>query len=159
MSAYIKRRITTELPTTLEPGEEIYYQDANGNLTLWVGHEDGSAWPSVGYKEYVALMFQEGTNAPIPIVLSNTIGDVTWSRIGTGIYRTNTGPFGSSQKIYTSPYGAYTSSPNADDFYIAVSPYTSIDGYYIEIDTLFGATGVLTDDALSGAPLTIRVYP
>jgi hypothetical protein len=44
--------VVTTLPTTLAYGQEVYYKDANGNLTLWVGHEDGSAWPSVGYKEY-----------------------------------------------------------------------------------------------------------
>jgi hypothetical protein len=46
--------IVTTLPTTLEYGKEVYYKDASGNLTLWVGHEDGSAWPAVGYKEFTA---------------------------------------------------------------------------------------------------------
>jgi hypothetical protein len=87
MSAYIKRTIVTELPTTLEVGQEVYYQDANGNLTLWVGHEDGSAWPSVGYKEYVAIWSQVGTNAPIAVVKSNTIGIVSLSRPDMGISR------------------------------------------------------------------------
>jgi hypothetical protein len=29
----------------------VWYIDANGVETLWVGREDGSAWPAVGYKE------------------------------------------------------------------------------------------------------------
>ena len=46
--------VTTPLPTTLEYGKEVYYKNASGNLTLWVGREDGSAWPAVGYKEFTA---------------------------------------------------------------------------------------------------------
>jgi hypothetical protein len=78
--------VVTTLPTTLQYGQEVYYKDASGNLTLWVGHEDGTAWPAVGYKEYVALLTQEGTNAPVATVLSNTLGSGTWSREVAGVY-------------------------------------------------------------------------
>lgn len=73
MSGYIERTIVTELPTTLETGREVYYQDANGNLTLWVGHADGSAWPAVGYKEYRALVIQSGTDNPVITVRNNDL--------------------------------------------------------------------------------------
>jgi len=97
MSAYIKRRITTELPTTLEAGEEIYYQDANGNLTLWVGRADGTAWPACGFTTYSAKV--KVTSAAVLTILSvkeNTMGTVT---IGS--------PFGTSsfQLILPSSYG------------------------------------------------------
>ena len=52
--------VVTTLPTTLQYGQEVYYKDASGNLTLWVGHEDGTAWPAVGYKE---LELNMGTNS------------------------------------------------------------------------------------------------
>ena len=78
--------ITTTLPTTLEYGKEVYYKDASGNLTLWVGHEDGTAWPAVGYKEYVALLTQTGTTAPVASVISNTVGTVTFSYDDVGFY-------------------------------------------------------------------------
>ena len=51
--------VTATLPTTLEYGEEVYYTDANGNLTLWVGHSDGTAWPVCGYKEWVGVIFAD----------------------------------------------------------------------------------------------------
>jgi hypothetical protein len=37
----------------------VWYIDANGVETLWVGHEDGSAWPSVGYKELTVTIFND----------------------------------------------------------------------------------------------------
>jgi hypothetical protein len=72
----IKRTITTTLPTSLPDGEEIYYQDPNGNLTLWVGHEDGSAWPSVGYKE-LKLLISINQAITISEVLCNQLGAFT----------------------------------------------------------------------------------
>jgi hypothetical protein len=51
--------VTTTIPTTLEYGQEVYYKDASGNLTLWVGHEDGTAWPAVGYKELTVTIYND----------------------------------------------------------------------------------------------------
>jgi hypothetical protein len=80
--------VTATLPTTLEYGKEVYYKDASGNLTLWVGHEDGSAWPAVGYKEYVALLTQVGGESPpIATVKLDTLGGTTYTRISEGVYR------------------------------------------------------------------------
>jgi hypothetical protein len=73
--------VVTTLPTTLAYGQEVYYKDANGNLTLWVGHEDGTAWPSCGYKQYVAL-FDAGTPVNLRVLL-NTTGH-TLSVVETG---------------------------------------------------------------------------
>jgi hypothetical protein len=78
--------VVTTLPTTLAYGQEVYYKDANGNLTLWVGHEDGSAWPSVGYKEYRANIVQSSTGIPVATVLINTIGAFSFTRGGVGQY-------------------------------------------------------------------------
>jgi hypothetical protein len=65
--------VVTTLPTTLAYGQEVYYKDANGNLTLWVGHEDGSAWPSVGYKECVLTIHANSAAiTSIEVVRDNT---------------------------------------------------------------------------------------
>jgi hypothetical protein len=81
--------IVTTLPTTLEYGKEVYYKDASGNLTLWVGHEDGTAWPAVGYKEYTAYLLNTGTTtAPSVTVKIDTIGGTTtYNRQSVGMYR------------------------------------------------------------------------
>jgi hypothetical protein len=51
VSDFVRLNETTTLPTTLPAGQQVWYIDANGVETLWVGRENGSAWPAVGYKE------------------------------------------------------------------------------------------------------------
>ena len=55
--------VVTTLPTTLQYGQEVYYKDASGNLTLWVGHEDGTAWPAVGYKRLAISIADPSTGS------------------------------------------------------------------------------------------------
>lgn len=53
-----------------------------------------------GIQLYKALLYQTGTNPPIPTIFQNTIGDITWTRNNTGIYiGTKTGSF-TLNKIY-----------------------------------------------------------
>jgi hypothetical protein len=42
--------------------------------------------PVVGYKKYIALISQTGTNDPTVSILENTIGDIVWTRGGVGDY-------------------------------------------------------------------------
>lgn len=67
--------VVTTIPTTLAYGQEVYYKDPNGNLTLWVGHEDGSAWPAVGYKE-LTLVGTDGGGIDNYHISTNAIGAV-----------------------------------------------------------------------------------
>lgn len=39
------------------------------------------------YKVYTALLTQVGTNTPEPIILENSIGNITWTREGEGQYK------------------------------------------------------------------------
>ena len=90
VSDFVRLNETTTLPTTLPEGLTVWYIDPNGVETLWVGREDGSAWPAVGYKEYVALLTQTGTNAPVvTTVLSNNVGTVTFSYDDVGFFLGN----------------------------------------------------------------------
>jgi hypothetical protein len=80
--------ITTTLPTVLAQGEQIIYRDANGVQSLWIGNADGEAWPAVGYKEYVAMLTQNGTDAPVATsIMKNDIGITSWTRQDIGIYQ------------------------------------------------------------------------
>jgi len=93
--------ITTTLPTTLEYGKEVYYKDASGNLTLWVGHEDGTAWPAVGYKElrFVGFYSSFDSEASISLLEKNEIGaslsisDITATGYSVSIGIDRTGPY------------------------------------------------------------------
>jgi hypothetical protein len=60
VSDFVRLNETTTLPTTLPAGQQVWYIDSNGVETLWVGREDGSAWPAVGYKEYVGRIYKDG---------------------------------------------------------------------------------------------------
>ena len=67
--------VVTTLPTTLAYGQEVYYKDTNGNLILFVGQENGTALPSCGYKEYIALFDVVGSGEnPNLRVKYNTAG-------------------------------------------------------------------------------------
>ena len=147
--------VTTTLPTTLEYGKEVYYKDASGNLTLWVGHEDGTAWPAVGYKEYVALLTQTGEDAPVATVLSNTLGSVVWSYEGVGQYHGTSSLITSAQTFVS-----FSSTSSNADFRlgdesgpIQFGPRT---GYVLVSTSDVGLNS--SDDALSNY-ITIRVYP
>ena len=41
----------------------------------------------IPYKVYTALLNQTGTDAPVATVLENTIGAITWERLGVGNYK------------------------------------------------------------------------
>ena len=41
------------------------------------------------YKVYTALLSQTGTSAPVPTVLENTLGEITWAYSNTGNYNIN----------------------------------------------------------------------
>ena len=138
--------ITTTLPTTLEYGKEVYYKDASGNLTLWVGHEDGTAWPAVGYKEYVAVLTQTGIGAPVATVKINTLGGTTsYSRQSEGIYRAVNSAF----VIQGDPNVAWRSVD--DNSYVIETTQTG----FVEFISVFEGSPI---DGLNYL-FTYRVYP
>ena len=147
--------VVTTLPTTLQYGQEVYYKDASGNLTLWVGHEDGSAWPAVGYKEYVALLTQEGTNAPVATVLSNTLGAIVWSYVQIGFYNgTLSNAFTANKSnVMISPFGVNASA--GTEVAVAFLASESV----VSVGTLVSRDGEGVNDELGSTPIFIRVYP
>jgi hypothetical protein len=155
VSDFVRLNETTTLPTTLPPGLQVWYIDLNGVETLWVGREDGSAWPAVGYKEYVAFLSQSGTDAPVATVLSNTLGSVVWSYEGVGQYH------GTSSLITaTQTFVSFSSTSSNADFRlgdesgpIQFGPRT---GYVLVSTSDVGLNS--SDDALSNY-ITIRIYP
>lgn len=143
--------VTATLPTTLEYGEEVYYTDANGNLTLWVGHSDGSAWPVCGYKEWVGIINQTGTSAPTADVLFNTFGTVTPTRSDVGVYA-----FSYASVSPNTPV-CFISDAVAGEatFIIKAEPATTSVAVY----TYDGATPSDSIVGTSNTTLVIRIYP
>lgn len=103
------------------------------------------------YKSYVALLTQTSTNAPIPIVLENTIGTIVWTYDSTGSYiGTLTGAFTVDKTFLV------CSITNGDkDIIIQSSVTPSPDTVLV----YSWDTGTLANDILVNTPIEIRVYP
>jgi hypothetical protein len=158
VSDFVRLNVTDTLPTTLPAGLQVWYIDPNGVETLWVGREDGSAWPAVGYKEYRALISQSFTNAPVATVRIDTIGgSPVWSRSGVGVYvLTNAGKFTTGKKsLSATQRTSFLGDPMAEGIQLTVSE-TSPNQDICQLNLY--EDGVANDGLLAYF-FTIRVYP
>jgi hypothetical protein len=108
--------------------------------------------PDPGYLEYVALLTQTGTNAPVATILNNTLGVVpVWSYIATGIYPltyTNSFPTGKTVIfLHNVALGVQT-------IYARNLTNDAVTVYTFNTDT-----GLAADAVLSQTMLFVRVYP
>ena len=150
VSDFVRLNETTTLPTTLPAGQQVWYIDANGVETLWVGHEDGSAWPAVGYKEYSALLNQNSTSAPVATVIVNTIGiNPAYSRSGNGEYTAT----------FTGIDADYFIYPTGDIYLNAGDVIISYVKNFEVVVISTAESGNLSDGVLFNTTFTIRVYP
>jgi hypothetical protein len=109
----------------------------------------------VGYKEYVALLTQEGTNAPVATVLSNTLGAIVWSYVQIGFYNgTLSNAFTANKSnVMISPFGVNASAGTE----VAVAFVASAS--VVSVGTLLSRDGEGVNDELGSTPIFIRVYP
>ncbi|HRN79970.1 MAG TPA: hypothetical protein PKY29_04425 [Ferruginibacter sp.] len=96
------------------------WQVLKADSTLIISGDSIRANPRkiLGYREYVAHLQQEGTDAPVATVLKNTLGGtVVWARSSTGIYTaTLVGAF-TSGKTTVKHNNRYISPPFENDIY------------------------------------------
>lgn len=71
--------VTNILSHTASGTNNVYLPTSSGTLALLSD-------VSVKYKVYTAILIQTDINAPTPIILENTLGDITWSRATNGQY-------------------------------------------------------------------------
>jgi len=62
------------------------------------------------YKEYVALITQTGTDAPVATEVINTIGSITWSRQDVGYYKATSSTLFTSGKTFINDNGEWNGS-------------------------------------------------
>lgn len=141
----------------------IHKDEVSGKY--YVHRNDGSepavelidaAIPEAPYKKYVALLTQSDADAPVAIVLENTIGAIVWTRAGAGFYKATL-------------LNAFT----ADKTFIQATPHddgaafkrnvlnfgiTSVSEIYVNAYDN-AATGSTADGALKNTSIEIRVYP
>lgn len=106
--------------------------------------------PARPYKVYTALLSQFGTDAPVAIVLENTIGTIVWTRFNEGEYRgTLIGAFTNCWTIIN-----VNNVNNNGDF-----AYAKIMRQSINVVVIVTVTdGVVTDGMLESTEIEIRVY-
>lgn len=116
------------------------------------------------YKEYVATVTQSGStpaDAPIPVVLKNTLGGtLVWSRNGTGDYlATLTGAFPTDNKviILTSFSGSNLNPLN--DVGLTTYGVNDVDSLYFSTAVIDNTGARTISDSVMNISLIIRVYP
>lgn len=107
-------------------------------------------WSWGGPSEYVALLTQSGTDAPVATVLKNTLGGtVVWSYAGVGVYEgTLAGAFPISQCVGWTGANDF----NAVDTSQAQPRVVRVDNDTIRITSVDG------DGIMTGTPLIIQRY-
>lgn len=111
------------------------------------------------YLVYVAMLQQDGTDAPTAIVLENTIGDIVWTRLDIGTYRGTLANAFPANRTWIIP--SYTTLINGGD-QIIVCDLIRISDNQIEMN-LFDITDLSSADLMLADPLSltveIRIYP
>lgn len=133
-------------------------QDAFDELTTATANFNGGG--ASPYKVYTALLTQSGTDAPVAIVLENTLGgDVIWSYAGVGLYTLSspTNVFISNKTCFfvdvVRDLGTFSTSE------VLVS-YDLITPNSIDITTIDTSNGVHANAnaVLNNTTIEIRVY-
>ena len=104
----------------------------------------------IPYKVYIAILSQTDDDAPIPVVLENTLGgDITWARDAEGEYSaTLTGAFTVGKTWMMCPANTTIGGSTIVDF--------------LDVDSVYLATAngadTLADNLLLNTSIEIRVY-
>ncbi len=106
-------------------------------------------------KVYRALLSQSGTNAPTATVLENTLGNIVWEYVSTGVYNgTLIGAFYINKTTPTD----IAARLGSDIFNSVIGDYFSNDVY--QIKTYVGTDlSEFANNILSNAYIEILVYP
>lgn len=141
-TTFKKIKLTGTVP--MSSATRVMVQDA---VTKEVGYIDKSTIvASKGYKEYVALLSQSGTDSPIATVISSTFTTLpTLSRQSSGSYAI------SSSVIQTGKTVVFLTSTSTNTV-VSCSIYNG----QVSIYTIGGDTWA--DNQLFNAPIEIRVY-
>lgn len=165
--------------TTLEKINNLTWHNAINKLKDILKAFISQADVMMPYKIYRATITQSGTNAPIAVVLENTLGNVTWAYDSEGFYTANTnGLFAINRTIVDLVGFGMVSGNYIDDtdvvgqtgkrqlrnviFYIDDPNQTSqlfLETSYIYTDSTVGLS-TLNKDSVLDKPITveIRVY-
>ena len=134
--------------------------NAGDGQVLTADGSGGAAWEAAagggpGYLEYVALLSQSATNAPVATVHINTLGgEVVWVRDGVGNYTgSHAIPF---QKTKTVVFLQNVKMGYDPIYSIATAV---LDNHTINIQAVNASAQQFEDGILDCSSIEIRVYP
>lgn len=104
------------------------------------------------YKEYVAILNQSGTDAPVATVLQNELGTVTWSRESAGSYSAYWPGFTPGKTIVQITTGEVP----GDTYVLSAACFTSGE---VLINSVNSFSQYWEDNLVNSAQIIIRVYP
>ena len=138
---------------------EIGSGNAPAGQVLTADGAGGAAWDGPGYLEYVALLTQSGTSAPVATVLKNTLGGtVVWSYVSQGNYMaTLTGAFPET-KTGVQATLSFTGQGNGGLVEVVWNDVNSLAVATKTVDLVNGEIAFL-DYMMAKTPVEIRVYP
>jgi len=131
----------------LAVGENIVIPESCNNLIVFgsnITADENSTGLILGYKSYIALITQSGTDAPTAIVLNNTLGDVTFAYFSTGVYKIE-----SISDLFT-----------LDKTFLNIANSNTINrtGLTGLVINSYNAAGTLANGLLNNTSIEIRVY-
>ena len=137
---------------------KIGSENAGDGQVLTADGNGGAAWETPtgggpGYLKYVALLTQTGENAPVAVVLENTLGAVAWTRNSSGVYR------GDLEGAFPEGKTWCSYSRGAEDSGVVVGFFRSSNDnvYMLQSNGSFGSGDPV--DGLLNSSIEIRVYP
>jgi len=117
-------------PSTIYKSSKLNYVWNYLSLTL-----DNFKAKLLGYRSYTALLIQTGIDAPVAIVLENTLGaTITWTYNGVGEYygELSSGTFNpvrtfttSNSSFYSSPYYSFLTILSGDSTKVILGTFDS----------------------------------
>lgn len=108
------------------------------------------------YKVYIVLFAQSGTNAPVPTILENTIGDIVWTYNSEGTYMgTLSGAFPSGKVFCINTGSVIINGLNDQNFILYLG---RINDNVLSLQTLDSITFTPKNGCLLETPIEIRVY-
>ncbi len=146
----------TDLEVLLESASDdlLYIVDVSDTTQSPEGTSKAIEVGNVGrpYKVYTALLTQTATSIPTAIELENTLGAISYSYQGTGLYRVN------SINLFVSNKTAVFLSPLHNTSFDGVSAIYQASNSEIYISTFIASSGVYTNALLNNTSIEIRVY-
>lgn len=148
--------LTTYVNTNIEDNTSnaVTPADVRQSIINTIDTLTGEPVVSQGIKQYVALLTQTGTNAPVATVLANTLGGtVVWARDAQGQYSaTLANAFTASKTVIIA---ANTTADGTGCYVKTQIQNTST----VSVSAVLEGGSTYSDDQLENTAVTINVYP